>query len=158
MRSHPAPHALVLIAAAVMIAALAPRVARADATVTSQTLTCTSFTASGTSTAPLVTIYAENTATSEYWFTIVPVVNGSFTGGVTFPQAPTGTSFNVEAWGTLNTYTNFGDSGYYDGGAYFSTDEDIPPCEIPVLGLAGLATLAALLGLAGWCAIRRLTR
>jgi hypothetical protein len=137
----------------VAIASLCPRVARADATVTSHSLTSTSFTASGTCTSPYVTIYADDPATASWW-TIVPVVNGSYTGTVTFPEASDCTTFKLEVWGSLNDC--YCDSGYWDKGAYFERNEKIPPCPvIPALDLAGLAILAVLLGLAGWFAIRR---
>jgi len=143
-------------AALIFAIGLTPGRARADATVTGSLLTCTSFTASGTSTSPYVTIYANNLATSASNFVIVPVVAGAFSGTVSFPRAAVGTSFSVEVWGTLNPYTNFGDPGYWDGGSFFSDTQQISSCvSAPVLGYGPLGLLTLLLGFAGCFAIRR---
>ena len=144
------------LAAAALLGLLSPGTAHASATVTSYQLVCTSFTASGTSTAPHVTIYAQNEATSDPYWTIVPVVGGAFSGSVSFPQVAPGTTFNIEVWGSLNLYSNLGDSGYYDGEAFLNTSDQASNCAaVPALRPSGVAILAALLGLAGWAAVRR---
>lgn len=128
----------------------------ADATVTSSVFTCSSFTATGTTTAPYVTIYAYNYDTGLDYWTIVPVSGGAFAGTVTYPPASPGSVFNLEVWGTLAPYTDFDDPNYWDGGAFF--DENRAGCtstQIPALGPTGLALLAGLLGVAGAYALRR---
>ena len=93
----------------------------AFATVDQSALSCTNFSASGTSDQPYVTIYAINFAGLEY-FTIVPVTGGAYSGSVTFPETPDGTPFIVEVWGTVNLYTNIGDSGYWDFDTFYIDD------------------------------------
>ena len=142
------------IVALVLVVGLSPRSAQASATVTTFDVTCTSFTASGTSTSPLVTIFAANETTNEDYFVIVPVVAGSFTGTVNFPEAASGASFTLQVWGSLNTYTNIGDSGYWDNESFFS-QEQTASCNVPALGYGSLALLMAILALAGGFALRR---
>jgi len=146
-----------LLAVTVLVAvALAPGLAVASATVTSTNLQCDSFTATGTSTSPYASVYAYNPDTNLDYFVVVPVVAGSFTGTVTFPIASPGTIFNLEVWGSLNSYTNIGDPGYWDGEAYFDVDRgSCTVTAIPALDRAGLALLTALLAFSGWFAVRR---
>lgn len=148
-----------LPAAALLLAVgLSPGRAQADATVTGYQLTCVSFRPSGTSNSPYVTIYAQNQSTSAFTFIVVPVVGGAFTDTLTLPPTVAGTQVELEVWGSLNTYTNFGDSGYYDGGAFFDVKDQVPACAAapaPTLGHSALALLSVSLVLVGLFALRR---
>lgn len=104
-------------------------VVQADADVTQWDLSCNQLTASGTSDSPYVTLYAYDYASDEYYFTIVPVTGGAWSGSLSFPTAATGTEFNVEIWGTLAPYTDFDDPNYWDVGLYF---DEYAPCAPPV--------------------------
>jgi len=97
----------------------------ADATATHSTLACDQFSASGTSDSPFVTLYVSNLTRSEFWFVIIPVSGGKYSGTLHFPAMPAGTVLNEEVWGSLDIYTSFSDPNYYDEGAYFNLDA---PC------------------------------
>ena len=101
----------------------------AFATVDQSALSCTNFSASGTSDQPYVSIYAFNNVTADEVFAIVPVTGGTFSGSVSFPAATAGTAFDVEVWGTVNLYTNIGDPGYWDFGGFYATT--IPCTQAP---------------------------
>jgi hypothetical protein len=148
-----------LLAAALLLAiGLSPRRAQADATVTAYQLTCTSFTPSGTSNSPYVTIYAQNNATNAFTFNVVPVVGGAFTSTLILPPTADGTAVDLEVWGSLNTYTNFGDPGYWDGESFFDVEDQVhctAAAPAPTLGHGALALGSVLLVLVGLSALRR---
>ena len=110
----------------------------------------------GTSNSPYATLYAQNNSTGVYTFIVVPVVAGSFTGTLTLPASNPGDQVNLEVWGSLANYTNFNDPNYYDNGAYFNQNQNVPLCsDAPTLGHGALAVLMFGLVLAGRIAIRR---
>lgn len=144
-----------LVTALLLAVGLTPHSAQADATVTDHHLSCNLFGASGTSNSPYVTLYAQNSSTHAFTFTVVGVVAGSFTGTLTLPPSVEGAEVNLEVWGSLNNYTTFGDTGYYDGGTFFEASEFVAGCAAPTLGHGALAVLLVGLTLAGRAAIRR---
>ncbi len=91
------------VLAALFVSSITAAFAYAD--VTSVVLTCNSLSISGTSDAPYATIYAYNYDTGLEYFVVVPVSGGTYSGTVSFPTVPSGTEFNVEAWGSLTMYT-----------------------------------------------------
>ncbi len=112
---------ILLLAAALLLTVLVSplHTVKADAYVGDYAITCSSFSASGPSDAPFVTLYVstdgEDTA---YYFVIVPVVNGTYSGTLNFPAYPAGTEIFFEVWGTLNLYNDYGDDGYWDEGDF----------------------------------------
>lgn len=104
--------AVVFVLAALFVSSVF--VASAEVSSAEGDLFCDHLTLTGTATSPYVTVYTYNYDTNDYFFIVVPVSGGTFSGTVTFPLAPDGTLFYIEVWGTLNPYTNFGDSGYWD--------------------------------------------
>ncbi len=94
----------------------------ADASVSTINLACDHLTASGSSDSPYATLYVYNYDTDEEYFTVVPVSGGTFSGTLSFPAAPNGTLFDVQVWGSLNTYSDFNDPDYYDYGDYYDAD------------------------------------
>ncbi|MFN8417705.1 MAG: hypothetical protein U0528_00425 [Anaerolineae bacterium] len=104
--------------------------AKAYADATSVSVSCSSFAVSGTTDAPYVTIYVELSGGDYYW-TIVASGGGTYSGSVAYPEQPDGTYIFVQVWGSLNTYTNFEDPGYWDEDSYY---EDELPCKASVPG------------------------
>jgi len=118
---------VLLVAAFVFAAVLAPmQSVNADAYVNTYTLACAGFSASGTSDQAYVTLYASpDDGSGDAYFVVIPVVNGSYSGGLTFPEHPEGTAFSIEVWGTLAPYITFDDPNYWDSYEYFYSYE---PC------------------------------
>lgn len=104
--------------------------AKAYADATSVSVSCTTFTASGTTDAPYVTIYAQVSGGDAYW-TIVESSGGTYSGSISYPEQTEGSSIYVEVWGSLNTYTNFEDPGYWDEGSFY---ENEIPCTASAPG------------------------
>lgn len=108
-------------------------VANAAATVTSISVYCTFAQASGTSTAPYVTLYVYDDPGQEAHYIVVPVTNGTWTAAVSFPEVPLGNLFLVQAFGT--TAPLFDGPAYWDGETFFQdyfACEDAPE-EVPVV-------------------------
>ena len=93
--------------------------ANAYADVSSYALTCSSFSASGSSDAPYVTLSVSDYDGILDYFIVIPVVSGTYSGTLTFPGFPAGTLLDVEVWGSLNTYSTYEDDGYWDEDSYF---------------------------------------
>jgi hypothetical protein len=134
--------------------------AQAIVTVADARLGCSSFSATGTTNQPFVTIYTFNNSTLSELFQVVPVTGGSFSLTLDFLQAPQGTSINYEVWGSPITYVNIGAPGFWDGESYFNLDAACidPVTPVPTLDIRGYALLAALLAMAGFVSLRRRVR
>jgi hypothetical protein len=112
-----------LALALVMVALVAtPTKVNAYADATNVALSCDTFSASGTTDQPYVTIYVYNWATSDEYFIVVAANGGHYSGTLTFPGVPAGTFLNYEVWGSPNTYVHFGDPGYWDNDSYYNKD------------------------------------
>lgn len=104
-------------------------VVQADADVTQWDLFCNQLTASGTSDSPYVTLYVYDDVTSDYYYVIVPVTSGTWSGSLSFPAFAAGTELGIEIWGTVAPYADFSDPNYWDNGVYF---DEYAPCAPPV--------------------------
>lgn len=107
-----------LFTAAVLVTAviLPQQQANAFAAASNASYGCSSLTASGTTDAPYVTLYAYDG--SNYYFTILASSGGTYAGTLSYPAYTEGTVLNFQIWGTLAIYTNFSDPNYWDGGSY----------------------------------------
>lgn len=138
-----------------LLLALGSPPAEAAVEVASITAGCSELSATGTSTAPYVTLFAWNTPDpSDYWFIVIPAVGGSFGGTLVYPPAAPGETYNYQVWGSLNPYEELGDPGYWDGEEFYSVD--LTACsvqEIPTASSVGLLFLGISLAIAAWATL-----
>lgn len=153
-----------LVTAALLLGLLiAPfQTANAYADVTDYTLTCSSFTATGTSDAPYVTLYVTQSIDDvvPLHYVVIPVIDGTYSGTLTFPAYPAGTELDFEVWGTLNPNSAYEEDGYWDDDVWFYEIERCVPvveigpswpvefemrsviCDTPIYESAGGAAIA----------------
>ncbi|MFN8417708.1 MAG: hypothetical protein U0528_00440 [Anaerolineae bacterium] len=117
---------LFVIAAAVLVASavLPQHSTSAYADATSVVHGCSSFSASGTTNAPLVAIYAY--VDGNDYVNYVASSGGTFSGSISFPAQPDGTVIIYEAWGGSVADPTFTDPGYWDGEDYYFNEV---PCS-----------------------------
>lgn len=145
-----------VLAAALSVMPCLSRPAHAIAVVDEYTAGCRSFSASGTTNQPFVTLFAHNNVTGGEVFEVFPVTGGSFSETIDLPPTSQGTLVNYEAWGSPTDYVNLGDPGYWDGEEYFNLDLQCfdTALDIPTMSLWGYGLLAALLAVAGFFTFR----
>lgn len=112
--------------------------ARAFARSDEAALSCDGFSSSGPANAPFVFLAVSINYSGEWdYYTVVPVVDGRYTGHLSFPKQPEGTPIHYALWGALAN-VGINDPGAYDGDEWASTGGDNPdaiPCAaIPFAG------------------------
>lgn len=106
---------------AITVLFVQPQRTHAYATVSSYTLTCSSFTASGTTNAPFVDLYVSTpTGTHRQLF----AASGTFNATLNFPVQPTGTMIWFAVFGANS-------SGFWDGQAFFYFGKNCAPAAAP---------------------------
>lgn len=118
-----------LMLAVVMLLSLLPAASRniqtteAFAYETHHSISCSSFSAWGTSNAPYVTVNIYDPYTdSSLFINTFPTSNGTFAVNVTFPQQPTGNYIYYTVWGNTSATNPWSP----DGEAYISIEEPCP--------------------------------
>jgi hypothetical protein len=106
---------ILLLAAALLLTVLVSPIhtANAYADVSSYAATCSSFSATGSSDAPYVTLAVYDYVTDADYFTIIPVIDGTYSGTLTFPAFPAGSQLQIYVWGSLDLYTDYEDPDYW---------------------------------------------
>jgi hypothetical protein len=98
----------------VVCSAFSAQSAKASAAMTSYTLTCSSFTASGTTNSPYGGL--EVITPTDAVFAGFPASGGSFSGTINFPAVPEGTLITIYVYGAVDS------AGYWDNQPYFVAD------------------------------------
>jgi hypothetical protein len=112
-----------LITALLVVAALAApsTLASAYAAPEQSTFGCDFFSSSGTSDASYVYIYVYIVGTmDEEYYTVVPVVNGHYSGQLTFPKKTEGATISYQVWGAPANVPIY-DPLFWDDGPWSDT-------------------------------------